>query len=346
MVVLSLVMTIRAGTAEQVEGDVLELEADLLGDDLTTGEDGHVLQHRLAAIAEAGGLDGCRVERATDLVDHQGGQASPSMSSAMMSSGLPDFIDLLEHRAAWSWTELILPLVEQDVGVFEDGLLALRVGDEVRREVALVELHALGELELGAEGVDSSTVTTPSLPTLSMASAMTSPTGVGGGDGGDSGDLILVVDSLGLALDALDCRGDGLLDARLRPIGLAPAATLRMPCLHHGLCQHGGGGGAVTGDVVGLGGDLLHELGAHVLERVLELDLLRDGHTVVGDGGAPNFLSRTTLRPFGPRVTLTASASLFTPASRARRASSWNFSSLPCGVSGSLLDDRRGRRGW
>jgi hypothetical protein len=31
--------------------------------------------------------------------------------------------------------------------------------------------------------------------------------------------------------------------------------------------------------------------------------------------GAPNFLSRTTLRPLGPRVTLTALASLLTPAS-------------------------------
>ncbi len=29
--------------------------------------------------------------------------------------------------------------------------------------------------------------------------------------------------------------------------------------------------------------------------------------------GDPNFLSRTTLRPLGPRVTLTASASRFTP---------------------------------
>ena len=35
--------------------------------------------------------------------------------------------------------------------------------------------------------------------------------------------------------------------------------------------------------------------------------------------GAPNFFSSTTLRPLGPSVTLTASASLFTPASRARR---------------------------
>src|SRR2546427_3126765 len=37
---------------------------------------------------------------------------------------------------------------------------------------------------------------------------------------------------------------------------------------------------------------------------------------IVGD---PNFLSRTTLRPFGPRVTLTASANWFTPRSTAWR---------------------------
>jgi hypothetical protein len=44
--------------------------------------------------------------------------------------------------------------------------------------------------------------------------------------------------------------------------------------------------------------------------------------------GAPNFLSSTTYRPFGPRVTLTASARTFTPRSSERRASSSNLSSL------------------
>src|SRR5690349_11850297 len=38
--------------------------------------------------------------------------------------------------------------------------------------------------------------------------------------------------------------------------------------------------------------------------------------------GAPHFFSSTTLRPFGPRVTLTASARVFMPRSRPRRASS------------------------
>ena len=37
--------------------------------------------------------------------------------------------------------------------------------------------------------------------------------------------------------------------------------------------------------------------------------------------GAPKLLSRTTLRPFGPSVTLTVSANWFTPASNAFLAS-------------------------
>ncbi len=44
--------------------------------------------------------------------------------------------------------------------------------------------------------------------------------------------------------------------------------------------------------------------------------------------GGPHFLSSTTLWPLGPSVIATASASLLTPASSERRASSLNFSSL------------------
>ena len=50
-----------------------------------------------------------------------------------------------------------------------------------------------------------------------------------------------------------------------------------------GLREQGGGGGAVAGDVVRLGGDFADELCAHVLERILELDVLCDRHAVVGD---------------------------------------------------------------
>ena len=57
-----------------------------------------------------------------------------------------------------------------------------------------------------------------------------------------------------------------------------------------GLGQQGGGGGAVAGHVVGLGGDFLHQLGAHVLKGVFQLDFLGDGHAVVGDQGSAELL--------------------------------------------------------
>src|SRR5690606_1433983 len=52
-----------------------------------------------------------------------------------------------------------------------------------------------------------------------------------------------------------------------------------------GLGQHGRGGGAVAGVVGSARGDFLHHLRAHVLELVGELDLLGDGHAVLGDRG-------------------------------------------------------------
>src|SRR5882672_4532417 len=52
--------------------------------------------------------------------------------------------------------------------------------------------------------------------------------------------------------------------------------------------------------------------------------------------GAPNERSRTTLRPFGPRVTLTASARMFRPCTMRTRAFSWNLTSL-AGIVRSLL---------
>ena len=58
-------------TAQQVEGHVLKLETDFLADDLTTREGSHVLQHCLATIAKAWGLNCRRIECATDLVDNE-----------------------------------------------------------------------------------------------------------------------------------------------------------------------------------------------------------------------------------------------------------------------------------
>ena len=101
---------------------------------------------------------------------------------------------------------------------------------------------------------------------------------------------------------------------RLIAMGLAPAATLFSALAIDRLREDRRRGGAVAGDVGRLGRDFAHHLGAQVLEPVVQLDLLGDGHAVLRHVGPPNFFSRTTLRPLGPSVTRTASASLLTPA--------------------------------
>jgi hypothetical protein len=90
------------------------------------------------------------------------------------------------------------------------------------------------------------------------------------------------LDLLGALLDVLDGNGDGHVDAALQVHRVHAGGHVLGAFAHDGLGQHGGGGGAVAGEVVGLGSDLTDHLGAHVLELVLEFDLLGDGDAVLG----------------------------------------------------------------
>src|SRR6185369_8003657 len=63
--------------------------------------------------------------------------------------------------------------------------------------------------------------------------------------------------------------------------------------------ENGGGGGAVAGSVCRLGGDFAHHLRAHVLELVVELNLLGDGDAVLGDAGSAERLVEDDVAALG-----------------------------------------------
>src|SRR5690606_25005614 len=109
------------GAAQLADADVLELVAELLADDLTTGDGRDVLEHLLAAVAEAGGLDGQHVERAPELVQHQRGESLTVHVLGDDHERLAGLDDLLEHGQ-----EVLegadLHLVDEDVSVFEHRL--------------------------------------------------------------------------------------------------------------------------------------------------------------------------------------------------------------------------------
>ena len=173
---------------------------------------------------------------------------------------------------------------------------------------------------------DSSTVTVPSLPTLSMASASTSPMALSAAEMEATWAIsVLPPTSLDCFLMFSTAALTPFSMPFFSPVGLAPAATLRSPSVISDW--------ASTVAVV---------VPSPATSLVLVATSLTSWAPMFSNGsssstsramdtpslvmvGAPNFFSITTLRPLGPRVTFTVSASLLTPASSPRRADSSNF---------------------
>ena len=107
---------------------------------------------------------------------------------------------------------------------------------------------------------------------------------------------------------------------RRTAIGLLPAAMLRSAFLEDRLGQDRGGGRAVAGDVQVFEATSLTSLAPMFSKRSSSsISLLTVTPSLV-TVGPPNDLSMITLRPVGPSVTATASASFSTPAQHSARA--------------------------
>ena len=154
----------------------------------------------------------------------------------------------------------------------------------IRSNIAAVELHALYDLRIGLSGLGllngDNAVGGDLLHSLCDQSADLVRAG---GDSAYAGDVTGAVYGLGILCDrfnsSLDCLGDAAAHNHRVCTCCNVLQTLANECLR----QNSSGGGAVACNVVGLGCNFLDQLCAHVLECVLELDLLGDGNAVIGD---------------------------------------------------------------
>ena len=172
----------------------------------------------------------------------------------------------------------------------------------------------------------SSTVMTPSLPTRSIASPISSPT-VGSWAEMVATPAMAARSSTGVAASSSAACTASTAARMPRPsaIGLAPAATLRMPSWTSAWASTVAVVVPSPATSLVLVATLLASCAprfSYGSSRSISRAMVTPSLVIVG---APNFLSMTTLRPRGPSVTLTASASLSTPRSRERRASSLNL---------------------
>ena len=169
----------------------------------------------------------------------------------------------------------------------------------------------------------SSTVMTPSLPTLSMASAISSPM-VGSAAEIEAVAAIcsLVSTSLAVLSSCWETASTAFSMPRLSAIGFAPAATLRRPSRTSAWASTVAvvvPSPAMSSVFFATSLTSSAPIFSHGSSSSISLAIDTPSLVMVG---APHFFSRTTLRPRGPSVTLTASARVFMPRSSPRRASS------------------------
>ena len=279
------------GKAEHVHIHILELEAEVLGDALTTGKDGDILEHGLAAVAEAGSLHSGHIQGAAQAVHHEGCQSLTLHVLSDDEEGLAALGHLLQNGEEILQVANLL-LEDKDVGVLQHRLHGICVGHEVGGEVALVELHTFHHVQRGVDTLGFFHGDGAVLAYLvhSLGDNVTDFGVPVGGYGSHLSNLLGGIHGLGDVLELAHDSGGGLVDATLQGDGVSTGGHVAQTFAVDSLSQHGGGGGAVAGDVVGLAGNLAHQLGAHVLVSVLELDFLSHGHTVLGDVGGTELL--------------------------------------------------------
>src|SRR6266446_1730751 len=173
---------------------------------------------------------------------------------------------------------------------------------------------------------DSSTVMTPSLPTFSMASAIRLPMVLSLLEAMVATCAIsfLSLVDLDILLSSSTTASTAASIPRLRPIGLAPAVTFLSPSRTMAWARTVAvvvPSPAMSEVLEATSLSIWAPMSSQLSLSSISLATVTPSLVMVG---LPNFLSMTTLRPFGPMVALTADAMMLTPRSRAARPSSLN----------------------
>ncbi len=127
---------------------MVKLDAEFLGNNLAARQHRDILHHGLAAVSEAGSLDGAAFEHAANLVNDQSGKRLALDILGDHQHRACGLGDLLEERQQ-ILQRADLAIRDQDKRIFEGGLHFLGVGNEIRRKEPTVELHPLHHLERG-----------------------------------------------------------------------------------------------------------------------------------------------------------------------------------------------------
>ena len=163
-----------------------------------------------------GALTATHAQRAANLVDHQRRQRLALDVLGDEQERLAGLGDRLENRQQVLHRRDLL-LVDQDVGVLELRFHPLRIGHEVGREIAAVELHPLDHFERGLQALGLLDRDHAFLADLlhRLGDDVADGRVVVGRDGADLGDLLAILGRLREPLQLADYGLDRAVDAAL-----------------------------------------------------------------------------------------------------------------------------------
>src|SRR5271156_3123568 len=254
---------------------------------------------------------------------------SPSTSSAITSSGLPASATF-SSKGSKSGSELILSRCNRIRASSSTACWASKSVTKYADRKPLSKPTPSVNSSSVFSVDDSSTLTTPSWPTLVMASPPNLPICSSRDDTVATCAIPFLPDTgVADASSASDSASAALPIPEPSAIGLAPAATLRSPPLMMACASTVAvvvPSPATSLVLVATDFTSWAPRFSNGSSRSISRATVTPSLVTVGP---PKALASTTCRPRGPSVTRTASASLFTPASRARRAvSSYSISLL------------------
>src|SRR3546814_4831333 len=132
------------GLAQIFQRGFFKRHAGFFRDNDAAGQDGDVFQHGLATVAKARGLDSSCLQDAANVVDNQSSQSfafDVFGHDQQRTAGLGNLFQYGKQVA-----DVADFLVEnQDIRIFQDGNLLVRIVDEVGRQIATVELSRSDE---------------------------------------------------------------------------------------------------------------------------------------------------------------------------------------------------------
>ena len=189
--------------------------------------------------------------------------------------------------------------MDEDIAVFQNSFHGVGVGDEIGREISLVELHTFNDIQSGFQSLGFFNGDGTFLTDFGhgFGNDVTDGGVSVGGDGGNLGDF--VADTGGDGSKFFHNSFNGFLNAAFEFHGVAAGGDVLETFAVDGFSQNSCRGGTVTGDIIGLAGDFFDHLGTHVGIGAGQFNFFGDRDTVFGDLGSAEFFVKNDVASLG-----------------------------------------------